>query len=674
MMKHFLKNYIGYIKQAFVAVLVLASFAAFAKPNDSISPLLHSGGGAQKITDCLAATNYNTCLSNALLQLGGRGVSWFEKGTGSAAHLLVLDTFLNKGELILASGMDSDSDGQFDWDEPWGITRSADPVLETGNGILSTEITNSTSRLDLCVETDGSIVACQSAVCKAYTGTQNSQPATNDITGCDTGTYSDISDSPSEWKWECTEAGVTIGCTAIRPATNGTCIVYGGQHGTQPATDTASGCGDGTYSDSADSNQSWGWQCLGSNGGSNTTCSEYKTDANGSCVAYTDPAGYTTEPATDTATGCTSGSFNNTADSGTHWQWDCLGEGQNGTDTNCSALAQVVNGQCVTYGGYHEPSPATDTASGCVAGTFAPDTEQDTRWTWKCLGSGAGTDASCDEDKQLGECVNYTNYQVRTSQPATDDVTGCVIGSYVDVADISDQYAYHPNQAIDTYLDSYNWMCNYGSTSGQNRDCAVYTEQITGACNTSWTGSYATQPAYDDATGCTAGHYEDMSDTGTDYKWRCIGQNSGGNDNTCSATIQASPPVDVCDPMHQYCVYYCAGDATLPTGNFSWQILQTNTPEYASAPWPFDPGGADCDIQNGNVHPDLSNGWMNYCQNNPDSLCSEDFAILNPTDRERYYCGEETIGYPPGEAIDIWENGMPPMSSPIFTGAKCESF
>jgi hypothetical protein len=681
-MKNFLKNNLMHVKQLIVAVLVLGSFAAFAKPGDTIDPLIHVGGGPQKIEGSLVVTKYNTALSGSLLQLGGRGISYFLPGNNQShrSRLVITDTMQSQGKTILGSKLDTtlfdDVGKDWRWNQDYQlgtVSLATEPEFISGNRVLSTQITNGTSSaLELCVDSDGTIIACATPICETY-GVQSSQPASNDATGCEVGTYADTTDTSEDWKWECTDSGITIECSSPKPATNGQC---GSAHnsGAQSSEPSSNLCGDGIYSNTADTLNDWQWECLGTNGGSDASCSTPRTAQNGSCrTDYTDTDGYDSEPATDTATGCTAGEFNNIADSSTHWQWECRGIG-GGTTDSCSALAKVVNGQCRTYGGSHEPSPATDTATGCLAGTYAADVPQDTKWTWQCLGSGTGTDASCEENKQIASCVQYTNYQPRSSQPATDTTTGCSLGTYVDTADFNNQYQYHPNQTLDTYVTSYNWECRYGSTTGQTRECAVYTEQETGSCNTSWTGSYSSQPATNDATGCTAGTYVDVADTSTEYKWRCVGTNSGGNDNTCSADIQQATPVDVCDGQGN-CVYYCAGDSTSTTGNYAWQVLQTNTAEYTNAPTAFDVSGADCNPAAGNVHPDLSTGWQNWCQSNPGSLCSALFSNLTQYDAERYYCGRANTNpmYQPGEAIDIWDSTATAGSSAVLTGARCES-
>ncbi|MEQ1440767.1 hypothetical protein AAG565_15575 [Fontimonas sp. SYSU GA230001] len=57
-------------------------------------------------------------------------------------------------------------------------------------------------------------------VCRSYTGTYASEPATNDATGCDRGTFSNAADTSDTWNWTCRNpnTGVSVNCSAMKPA------------------------------------------------------------------------------------------------------------------------------------------------------------------------------------------------------------------------------------------------------------------------------------------------------------------------------------------------------------------------------------------------------------------------------------------------------------------------
>jgi len=117
---------------------------------------------------------------------------------------------------------------------------------------------------DYCEDADDS-TSPQNGVCEDWSYEYLNQPASDNASGCITGTYSDTTDS-SEYKWECQGAngGSTASCTAdIRVLTHGECKPHEGSFYLTEPTNTAQGCLTGTYGNAVDSSTEWKWQCTG---------------------------------------------------------------------------------------------------------------------------------------------------------------------------------------------------------------------------------------------------------------------------------------------------------------------------------------------------------------------------------------------------------------------------
>ena len=77
---------------------------------------------------------------------------------------------------------------------------------------------------------------------------------------------------------------------------------------------------------------------------------------------------------------------------------------------------------------------------------------------------------------------------------------------------------------------------------------------------------------------CTAGTFEDISDTGTHYQWRCKGLNGGTTDSSCSIS-KSSVIVGACDnTVRNGCSAGSADDAAEPddTNNYKWRCAGGN--------------------------------------------------------------------------------------------------
>ena len=169
----------------------------------------------------------------------------------------------------------------------------------------------------------GSTPPPPNGVCRTYSGSYSSQPASNDATGCTLGEFRENpANTATEWRWFCDGTVSTDNCSATRAASvPGTCRSYPdpmvGQTGhscTDPSEISCNYGGTGSYS-------------TGYTGGFNNceagpTCSpggNLNPPASGGFAG-----GYTYQPGTSDATGCTSGSYSDAAEtSSSPWRWNC---------------------------------------------------------------------------------------------------------------------------------------------------------------------------------------------------------------------------------------------------------------------------------------------------------------------------------------------------------------
>ena len=147
------------------------------------------------------------------------------------------------------------------------------------------------------------------------------------------------------------------------------------------------------------------------------------------------------------------------------------------------------------------------THNNCVSGTFktGSDNATSTEYTWTCSGISGGVDANCTELIPVnGVCKEYISKNGFTNQPATDNVSGCMAGTYVDMADGT----------------TWNWSCN-GINGGTNANCsASRTTPVQGLCDEKLI-----------LNKCKQGTLDDIADSGTDYLWNCVGSGGGATAN-----------------------------------------------------------------------------------------------------------------------------------------------
>jgi hypothetical protein len=313
------------------------------------------------------------------------------------------------------------------------------------------------------------------------------------------------------------------------PIENAAC---GSANGTPTSTaPTTNHCNPGSLSGMTETSNSFDWTCLGSNGGSNASCSAPKT-LNGSCGS-SDGETFSSSPSAGLCQSGSASTVNDNESSTPRYTWTCYGT-NGGSADYCSANYQSpsVNGQCKSYdsyyssGSYASSQPATNSSNGCNAGNYADKTDSSTEWKWSCNGTDGGTQDQCTAERSPavnGQCRPY-NSGPYASQP-TNSSYGCNAGNYADKTDSSTEW---------------KWSCN-GTDGGTQDQCtAERSPAVNGQCKSydSYysSGSYASssQPATNSSSGCNEGNYADKTDSSTEWKWSCNGTD-GGTQDQCTA-------------------------------------------------------------------------------------------------------------------------------------------
>jgi len=135
------------------------------------------------------------------------------------------------------------------------------------------------------------------------------------------------------------------------------------------------------------------WKCVGAFGGSNATCSAYRsaTPLNGACGS-SNGASFYSAPSSNL---CGAGSGSAVSGSGP-WTWACAGI-YGGSNVTCTANKKV-DGAC---GANNSANIYTIPTTGlCNSGTSSTVTGTGP-WNWFCNGTGGGTNASCSANKKV---------------------------------------------------------------------------------------------------------------------------------------------------------------------------------------------------------------------------------------------------------------------------------
>ncbi len=125
------------------------------------------------------------------------------------------------------------------------------------------------------------------------------------------------------------------------------------------------------------------------------TCNAGYSLSGGVCVADPTPVNGLCNEAVNN--GCTTGTLNDIADSGTDHLWECTGSNGGTTDSCSMTIAgPVVNGACGIADGRTFSNPPTVKLCAINGGTAsAVTTNAPFNYTWTCNGSGGGTNDSC---------------------------------------------------------------------------------------------------------------------------------------------------------------------------------------------------------------------------------------------------------------------------------------
>lgn len=271
--------------------------------------------------------------------------------------------------------------------------------------------------------------ACPTPV-NGVCGSANGQDLTAAPSGgdlCNAGSASTVSGT-GPWSWTCAGAngGSNASCSATLcggpPAVDAACGPAAGQYfSTASAVNSTGLCNPGT-SPNVSGSGPWNWTCTGENGGANVSCSAAAaTTVNGACKAY--GSTYASQPASNTSTGCNAGTFAEYSDTGSAWRWQCTGGGApTGSTATCSASkVAAVNGACGPANGTTVSSAPT--ANLCSTGSASAVTGSGP-WNWTCAGSGGGSNASCSASNATTCMINGVETPIPDGQ-TTCPTTSC---------------------------------------------------------------------------------------------------------------------------------------------------------------------------------------------------------------------------------------------------------
>lgn len=276
-----------------------------------------------------------------------------------------------------------------------------------------------TTERNVCADASGRLQICtgktpQNGVCGGANGGQSSSAPTSNL--CTSGNASSVAtnttSNPTTYSWTCSgsNGGSTASCSSTQtnqPVIGQCGISDGGSFGSAP---TSGLCSAGSATSVATGGQpgseTYSWVCNGANGGANDSCSASQTSSpvDGQCTEYTGTGiqglqGYTTQPGTDTVSGCNVGNYNDTIDSSLQWQWQCLGQNGGATDS-CDAPKQPV---CENYPSSYTSQPATNTGNGCDLGVYTDTPDGLNTWRWSCTIGSRTTNCSASQVNYCGQ-------------------------------------------------------------------------------------------------------------------------------------------------------------------------------------------------------------------------------------------------------------------------------
>lgn len=173
-------------------------------------------------------------------------------------------------------------------------------------------------------------------------------PSPSNATLCSYGNPSVPAKAGSNWNWTCTgSSGSPAQCSAIINTTaNGSCGSANGQ--SFPTAPSGNLCSVGTNSPVTQSGSNWTWNCNGISGGSPASCSatvNTVTVVNGACGSANGQT-FATSPTTNL---CSTGTPT-AVSSGANWTWNCNGA-NGGASPSCSANKVSADLRCSSSAG-----------------------------------------------------------------------------------------------------------------------------------------------------------------------------------------------------------------------------------------------------------------------------------------------------------------------------------
>lgn len=233
----------------------------------------------------------------------------------------------------------------------------------------------------------------------------------------------------------------------------------GGEYATAPVKKSEM-CARGNATTATNSSGNWVWTCQGSGTSGNASCSAVNcgtvTTVNGACGS----ASGTTVASAPSSNLCNSGSATAVSGSGP-WTWSCTGSGSPlGTTASCSANKTIttVNASCKVYASTYASQPASNTATGCNAGTYTDATDDSSNYKWTCNGSGSpvGSNANCTAAKAPASCLAQACPSTVTCTAGhvvdntfTDPYDGTTDGTYDTTWSCTDGWSYETNYPTD---------------------------------------------------------------------------------------------------------------------------------------------------------------------------------------------------------------------------------
>jgi len=374
-----------------------------------------------------------------------------------------------------------------------------------------------------------------------------SQPAEltnayNEVNLCSRGTFEDVADTSVDFKWRCKgiHGGSDAQCSSKTPVP-GICGSSNNQFfSAQPSNNL---CSRGAVV-SVSGNGPWTWQCdsLPSGALPPVDC-RANLSIQGQCGGA-DNSSVARAPSGNSL--CSTGDPTTVSGNGP-WTWKCQGTDltSSADDATCTARLNVCdpgptgnpeNGTCGSaHGDEFLTASAVAAAQRCLTGNPTAVVAATNSFSWSCTGTGAGaTNQNCAAGKaptptcqppatgsdENGTC-GAAHGGTFASASAVNSAGRCITGSATNVSDSG---------------SSFSWRCN-GQGSGANDSCTATKSVSYNAECKAYASSYNSQPATNNNSGCVSGTYQDVTDTSSEFKWKCV---DGTATAQCSATVQVA--------------------------------------------------------------------------------------------------------------------------------------